>query len=541
MKRTVRIGWRSFFLLLLVAGLSVQAVAQLAQPNRFEKEQKRKYSNYNVVSLEEHGLALLQDKEKYEQGDRLWEFTLVDTLLAEVWTTNLAVKQKFRLIGYDYRDKNLYYLFRSGEAELGDIKIFKLDLHARQVLEFDYKPELAIQLTHFNCVGNQILLAGYVSRQPTVLLYNMETNQAKVVPGMLTDNTEILDVRANINNTFNVMMSERQSKSNKRLILKTFDESGALLLDDMITIDPDKTLLAGITSTLVRDELMLVGTWSEGISKQASGVFTVLVDPYSDQKINFYDFGQLTHFFDYLTPNRAAKTKEKSDARRKAGKIPEFKTNFLPVRLTETKNGFLFFGEAYYSSGISNNPNASANNPFYNYPYGMNPYGYPSRFGGYGYPYGAGYPYGGYPYGGYPYDNGLRNSSETKMQMTCVIILDQNGQLVTDHGLKLEDLKIPSVEQVSDFVYTPSRTTLVFSKENQIHFQVSQADGVQLINEKKEIQLTQASESIRINSDEVGAVRHWYKNVQYLYGYQTIKNQVKGNRDVFFINKLKID
>lgn len=532
MNGIVRNGKKRWLLSVVVMAVSLSGFTQVSQPNRFEKEQKRRFGDFHVVSLEEQGLALLRDKEKYEQGDRLWEFTQIDTLLAEVWTKELSVEPKFRLVGYDYRDKNLYYLFRAGETDMGDLKIVKLDPRDRQVLEFNYKPELAIQLSHFNIVGNQILLAGYVSRQPTVLLFNMETNQAKIVAGLLADNTEILDVRANINNTFNVMMTERQSKAKKRLILKTYDETGALLLDDMIEVDPEKTLLSGITSTLVRDELMLVGTWSEGIAKQASGIFTVLVDPYNEQKINYYDFGQLTHFFDYMTPKRAAKTKEKSDSRRKLGKIPDFRTNVMPVRLVETKDGFVFYTEAYYSSSISNNPNWNAANPYYNYPYSMYGFGSPYR---YGYPYGTGYPYGGYPYGS------GNTSSEIKMQMASIFVLSNNGELKTDHGFKLEDTKIPSAEQIADFIFTPSRVTILFSKENQIHFQVSQADGVQLINEKKEIQLTQASESTRPDSEDVATVRYWYKNILFVFGYQTIKNSEKGNRDVFYINKLKID
>lgn len=160
---------------------------------------------------------------------------------------------------------------------------------------------------------------------------------------------------------------------------------------------------------------------------------------------------------------------------------------------------------------------------------------------GFGSPYRYGYPYGtGYPYGGYPYGSG-NTSSEIKMQMASIFVLSNNGELKTDHGFKLEDTKIPSAEQIADFIFTPSRVTILFSKENQIHFQVSQADGVQLINEKKEIQLTQASESTRPDSEDVATVRYWYKNILFVFGYQTIKNSEKGNRDVFYINKLKID
>lgn len=523
---------RFFFSMILMIG-ALNTVAQLSQVGRFEKEQKSRFGDFHVVSLEDQGLALLRDREKYEQRDRRWEFIQIDTMLAEVWTMDLAVDHKYRLAGYDYREKKMYYLFRIGETDLGDLKIIKLDPQTKQMFEFNYKPELAIQLTHFNIVGSQILLAGYVSRQPAVLLYNMDTNQAKIVPSLLADNTEILDVRANINNTFNVLLSERQTKVRKRLILRTFDDTGALLLDDLIEVESEKTLLAGMTSTLVRDELLLVGTWTDGISKQAAGIFTVLADPYSDQKINYYDFGQLIHFFDYMPPKRAAKTKAKSDARRKLGKTPDFKTNILPVRLLETKGGFAFYVEAYFASANTANRAWNSASPYAYNPYGMYGYGNPYRFGG--------YPYGGYPYGsGYPMSS-MNTSAEVKMQMACLATLDGHGILLNDHGFKLDEIKIPSIEQISDFIYTPTRTTILFNKGNEIHIQVTQADGVQLLNEKKEIQPTQPAESIRFDKDEVGSIRYWYKNVFYLYGYQTVKNFEKGNRDVFFINKLKVD
>jgi hypothetical protein len=36
-------------------------------------------------------------------------------------------------------------------------------------------------------------------------------------------------------------------------------------------------------------------------------------------------------------------------------------------------------------------------------------------------------------------------------------------------------------------------------------------------------------------------VRNWYEKNLFMYGYQTIKNPEKGNRDVFFINKVTFE
>ncbi len=521
---------RLLTLLLVMTFTVIGTVAQVTQPARYEKEQKNSYRDFTVISMGEEGIALIRDKQKYEHGDNLWEVILLDSTLNESWTKELAVENRYHLIGHDYRDKNLYFLFRMGETDQGKLKIIKVDGINHQTEEHNYEPELAVRPTHFNIMENQVIFAGYVNNDPTVLLFNLDTNQAKLVPGLFLPNSELLDVRVNVNNTFNVLMSERQSKIKKKLVAKTFDKSGAMLLDDIIEIDPEKTILTGLTSTLVRDELMIIGTWGEGVMKQAAGIYTVLVDPYSDQKINYYDFAQLTHFLDYLSPKRAAKTKEKSDKRRALGKIPEYKTSILPARLEETKEGFLFYAEAYYSSTSLNNSRWGPS-----YPYGNSPYSSPY---GFGYPrlYNSPYNYG-YPYNSY----GSSNAHETKMLHASLSLFDAKGNLVADHGFKLEEIKIPAAEQVSDFIYTATKSTLVFSKEKELHTQVSQTDGVSLINEKLPIQLKLPTEAIRSEDEDTAEVRFWYKNFLYLFGYQTVKNPEKSNRDVFYINKLKVE
>jgi hypothetical protein len=515
-------------LVLLLMLMTIGTTAQVTQPARYEKEQKNSYRDFTVISMGEEGIGLIRDKQKYEHGDNLWEVILLDSALKESWTKDLAVESRYNLIGHDYRDKNLYFLFRVGETDQGKLKVIKVDVINHQTEEHNYEPELVVRPTHFNIMENQVIFAGYVNNEPTVLLFNLDTDQAKLVPGLILSNSELLDVRVNVNNTFNVLISERQSKTKKKLIAKTFDKSGAMLLDDIIEIEPERTILTGFTSTLVRDELMIIGTWGEGVMKQAAGIYTVLVDPYNEQKINYYDFAQLTHFLDYLSPKRAAKTKEKSDKRRALGKIPEYKTYILPARIEETKEGFLFYAEAYYASTSLNNNRWGPSYP-YSSPY--NPYGYSYPYRLYSSPYNYGYPYG----------SGNSNSNETKMLHASLSLFDAKGNLVADHGFKLEEVKIPSAEQVSDFVYTPTKSTIIFNKEKELHMQVSQTDGVSLISEKLPLQLKSSTETIRSEDGDTAEVRFWYKNFLYLYGYQTIKNPEHSNRDVFYINKLNVE
>jgi hypothetical protein len=91
--------------------------AQVTQPVRYEKEQKNNYRDFTVISMGEQGIGLIRDKQKYEHGDNLWEVILLDSALNESWTKDLAVENRYRLIGHDYRDQNLYFLFRMGDTD----------------------------------------------------------------------------------------------------------------------------------------------------------------------------------------------------------------------------------------------------------------------------------------------------------------------------------------------------------------------------------------------------------------------------------------
>ena len=517
--------------LLLVGALLVAwcGCAQVSQTARWERELKNSSHNYTVIPMGTSGIALVHDKQKYEAGKRFWEIIALDTLLQEKWAREISVDNRYNFIGHDFRDGFVYFLFRYGETETGDLKILKIG-DGNEVIEMHaYDPQLGIRLTHFNVIENKAILAGYISAEPAILLFDLDNDQGRIVPGLFVRNTQLLDVRVNSNNTFNIVLSESPSKVKKKLVIKTFDQTGSLLLDDPIEVESNKTILSAVTSSLLRDELLIAGTWSEGVNQQAAGFYSVTVDPYNEQKINYYDFPQLNHFLGYLSVKRQAKTKAKADKRRAAGKLPDFRVAASPVRIEETKDGFLFFFEAHSSATQLNNYNRYNGYPYSGMPY---PYGF--------YP-GVGYPYRLYN-APYYYNPSFYNSGtvEIKMLQASVIVLDAKGAWLADHGCKLNEIKTLSTDQISDFVYGKNKITMVSSKEKELAWQVSQNDGVPLINEKKTIQLQLPTESIR-SDDDAATVRHWFGSQMILYGYQSIKSPEKGNRDVFFINKISVE
>ncbi len=287
---------------LILFGLALPASAQLTQPHRYEKPQKGSDEYHMVISLKEEGLALFRDLNKYKSGNKTWELILLDTALQEKNTVELEIKDRHRMIGFEYTPGHLYFLFRTGETTKNDFELIDVDLKGYEAGRYEFKPDLDFKLTHFSKAGSNFTLGGYVNNEPAVILYALPENHIRVIPGFFQKDTELVDLRTNQNRTFNTVLIDRGSKEERKLVFRTYDETGKLLLEDVVPIDEQKSLQTGITSLLEREDLAIVGTWGERNSKQSIGFYFLTVNPFSEQEIKYVDFGQLSHFLDYLEP-----------------------------------------------------------------------------------------------------------------------------------------------------------------------------------------------------------------------------------------------
>ncbi len=360
-------------------------------------------------------------------------------------------------------------------------------------------------------------------------MYDLTNESTKIIPGIFLMKEELMDVRNNSNDTFNALLIERESKSNKKLIVRTYDTNGILLVDDVIAIDEDKTVLEAISSSLVRDELVVMGTWTYGLNKQAAGIFSVMVDPFNEQKVNYYDFAELNHFLDYLKPKKVSKIKAKAELRKSAGKTPEFRTYLYPVRIEENREGFTFLTEVYDPS--SNSYNLRSTSPYAYNPYGYSPYGVSSPYGPYNYPYG-------YPFG----SSSTNSNNDMRMIHSSLLFFDGHGTLVADQSLKFAEIKLASKDQVSDFINLGTRTVMVCKQEKEIIAQINEQDGTVIQTEKIRPALKNQGEIIKSESQEIGAIRFWYGSYFYVYGYHKLKDNLEKNtRNVFYVNKIRVD
>jgi hypothetical protein len=508
-----------------------ESLAQIKQPARFEIEFKSSDEPYTIIPLIRDKILLIRDKDKYEGSKKLWNITLLDSLLKEVHNFDVAVKDRFPFIGYEQSGDHVFLLFRDGETTRSDFELIDVDLSSgKELNRFQIKPELDFRITHFSKVGSEIILGGYVSNEPAILLYQMQDNQLKIIPGFFQKNNELSDVRVNQNGTFNVVMVDRNVRNDPKLVFRTFDENGVQLLEDIVPVNEDYALQTIMSSTLVREELMVLGTWGDRQGKQSKGFFSLPVNPFADQKANFIAFGELQHSTDYLSPKRSARIKENTKEDLADQRIPGFTAYTVPFKLEEHPRGFLLLAEVY-------NPGTQAS-PYYNSPY-ANPYYTP-----YGYnPYWPGYSPGMRMYRPYSYGNNVKNSEEVKTQASLLIAFDASGKVLWDHSMKIDEIKKPSLEQLSDYIVTDSSVYFLHKKESDLMIKVIDLESGSAKEFSEKVKLNEAGDEIRSEKEMEGGVRSWYGKYLYSWGYQTLKNNSKQDRvrDIFYINKIAID
>jgi hypothetical protein len=504
------------------------AFAQIKQVGRFEVEQKGSDASWTIISMKEQGIALVRDKSRFLNSDKIFEIKILDSLLHEVADTEVNVPSRMSLIGYEYTPEYLYLLLRSGDNEVARVLLLEYDIKTREVERYDIKHEFNLRLTHFTVLDRHAIIAGYVTREPAVLIYDIVDSQLKVVPGFFLADTELLDVRINANGTFNTLTTNRSSRQDKTLTIRTFDKKGVQLMEDEIKIDHGKTIVSGLTSSLVRDELLIAGTYSIGNSKTAAGFFSVLADPFKEQPIHYYDFAQLNHFLDYFSAKRAGKIKASAQKFRERSKDPEFKVNVSNVRLEEKASGFFLLAEAYTTITSGNmGP----------YPYGGGGYNpYYSPYGMYGYsPFASRYYNSPYNF----YNQAAR--SDFLMQSTSVLAFSPDGKLEWDHSLKADDERKPALEQLADFWCDKNKIVIATKSESDLVVK-ARFKNDEAASDTVQVLLKKPTEIVREETNGEGGVRHWYGNKFYVWGYQTVKDPEMRfedrTRSVFYLIKV---
>lgn len=511
--------------------MSSVALAQIEQVARFEKEQKSAENLYFVFPMGQDGVVLLRDKNKFVASNKkVWELLWLDEDLNEKWYTELEFGNRLDVVGFDAYGGDLFFLLRQGDSNRSNMELLKVrsDL---DVERFVIENDMRFDLSHFIVIKNSAILGGYVTQQPAIVIYDLGSEKPRVLPGYFLKNSEIVDLKMNVNGSFNVLLFEQTSVDLKKLKLKTYDAMGNLLIEDEFDVDPHTKLHTGTSSALIRDDMLLVGSFGNRNSRQSIGFFSAVVDPFAEHEIRFLHYDQLDDFFNYMGEKKARKYRRKAQNLANRGRNLEFGSSFLPLGILENEHAFILYGEAFQQSSTPPPPpnfyGADYYNPFYNYNYGYNRRFYAPHY--YGYPFGA---------------MNQPMSYEKKFTQSLLIAFDHNGNILWDIGFPFKQVKKVNTEQVSD-IYMDNAAAYVFYKhEKELIVNKYDFETKERATEELPILLNHPDEVLRNERKEEGAIRYWYGNHMLLWGYQSIKGAGKdedsSNRNVFYINKISI-
>jgi len=142
----------------------------------------------------------------------------------------------------------------------------------------------------------------------------------------------------------------------------------------------------------------------------------------------------------------------------------------------------------------------------------------------------------------YMYNSTARNTNEIRTSSTSLISFSSDGKVNWDHSFKLDEMKMPGLEQVSDYVMKNDQIYFLYKKESDLKLKaISLQDGQALENIIK-VKVSDPLDEIRSEKEFEGGVRQWQSDAFYVWGYQTLRNTTKEDRvrDVFYINKVVV-
>jgi len=113
-------------------------------------------------------------------------------------------------------------------------------------------------------------------------------------------------------------MTEGKGTENKKLVMRTYDHDGNLLIDDIIDVDPTLTILNGLTSTLEKEEMIIVGTYAKPTIGMHS-VFSLWWLILSKNRISFTRILALFSTFSIIHRNAGLKKSRRKQEKKNGG------------------------------------------------------------------------------------------------------------------------------------------------------------------------------------------------------------------------------
>ncbi len=507
---------------LLYACLSLLSPTLLSAQDRQRIEFKAEYhaekhDKFQLVPLKEQGLLLIAESEK-QNGK--WFFSMYDTCLKKMNEKSIQVNPKLFFQAKHKDGNHLYLLFtkyKSDEFQVVEFNTmtFQTQLHTIRALK-------KFHFTGFRVMKNACFVSGLIGQAALILHFDLYDKKTKVLPASLTKNLEIDSIEKDSVNQLVHFCIVSDKPRDYDIMIKSFSIKGELTEELKVRTQNENKLISGKVSALENGKKIAIGTYSDGSSPLADGIYIAGFQADNSQEyIRFYPFTNFKNFFSYLPEEeqkRIDKLKSRLNEKQKTlrGKDVRLQYRLLVHSPIQRANDILLVAEAYF--------------PLYKHTPKIDwlgrREGVTSEI----------------VFEGYQHTHAV------------VMSFDEKGKMQWDNVFKIEHVKNRDLQKIIHLHPRPNSLTMLYGAEGFIRSKMVQSQEV--IDNEGKVKIPTAFPEDKVGKTYSSEIAYWYKKHFLAWGYQLIENKSitsdakaddkkerkkdhKQKRKVFYIAKVK--
>jgi hypothetical protein len=483
--------------------------AQVQQPLRFEITLQNNEPTFEVT---QGNTGLFLHRHLILSDNGAIDLIRLDTALNIVWQGSILVDKTLLPAGNITANEYAYFLLRGNTSK--NFELYKVSQSEGTYMHYHIKGFIRFNPTEFQVTDNALLIGGYFNRVPLVLYFNFNTQQSKVLPGLLNEEGELNQINTYEDGSFQLLISALNIERKKTLWIKEYLPDGTLVDNYSLRPDENKSLIFGRSIRTLNHMQIVAGVYGNRYGEYSRGLFVATIDPNGLQQLRYYNYGDLKNFFNYMKAKRTNRIKERIERRKIKGKKIKFNYRFLVHEIVPNEGQYLLLGEAFYPQYKSISR---------------------TSYGGFFTPYSIGTPglvRGDQIFDGYRYTHAV------------IIGFDKDGNLLWDNSFEINDVKSFVLEQFVKLEVNADKIVLLYLYENEIRTKIIQGDKVLEGKSIDPIKTLYESDMIAKDSRDTRETRkldYWYHDYFYAYGVQNIINVTQSEspkRRVFFVNKV---
>ncbi len=490
--------------------------AQVEFGGRYEQEHNWLKDNYLVMSNEEEGVLLVQSD--FDGSAKKYPIYLshLNSDMEPVWKDSIEIPTRFFVKGYFYAQKKNYLMLQNTHEH--SIKVLRIDTRTKELKEFDSKEIAELTITEFEVVRNTAVIGGYFEERPVVFAYDLINNKVRTLQNVYQNDSDLLEVKINKDSlSFNVLASIRDENKDRAIVVNTYDYEGNPLRDYTIQTQPDYELINGVSSSINDISQVVVGMYGYKSNYSVSGIYVNYVDRTGTQTMNFYNFGELPRFLDYMGEKRANKQKAKARSLKEQGKELRYKASAMMRELIEEDGKLVFTGEFFKTYTQDNNVGR------------LNQFGRLNTYNDFN-----------NLYNNFDqWQNTTGRAQEMDITHAYSLVLNQQGEIQWDAYMEIDENIVGAMNEFGSFQWLGDKAAYIYYHDKELFMKVLDEGGEEEMTTNG-LPLMDEGDILRLEKDySLGTVR-WYDNHYLVYGIQHVRPADKSQplRKVFFINKV---